>query len=120
LAEEIKARLGANALDDLPGDVTASGNVQEADLDGDIDGDDSDVALTDVIRISLGDGLATPARSGLDVATAGEDEDSGRLAAANEEDDIWSYNDQGRKWSEVGMAGEKETESGDEENDSEA
>jgi hypothetical protein len=120
LAEEIKARLGSSALEDLPSDIPTSGRLDEEDLDGNIDGDDSDVALTDVIRASLGNNLADPPRSELEVSVAGENEDGGGLAAANEEDDIWSYNDQGQRWTEVGIAGETGMEPGDQGDDSDA
>jgi hypothetical protein len=41
------------------------------------------------------------------------------LVVANEEDDIWTYNDKGVKWNEVGMAGATEGSTGDESDDSE-
>ncbi|KAJ7705055.1 hypothetical protein B0H17DRAFT_1193530 [Mycena rosella] len=101
LADEIKARLGSCDLEDLPDNVPEAGGIAENEED-EPDGDDTDVSLADVIRDALGDGLATPARSDLEVDKAGQSEDGGGLAAANEEDNIWAYNDQGRKWTEVG------------------
>lgn len=117
-AEEIRARLGDNAVDSLPDDIPVGGRREEEDLDGDIDGDDTDVVLTDVIRTALGDGLANPPHSNLEVSMASKNEDGDGLVAANEEDDIWAYNDQGVKWKEVGMAGETEGGAGDESDDS--
>jgi hypothetical protein len=106
-AEEIKARLGSSTLPDIPDDLPTTGGLQEEDLDSDIEGDDSDVALADVIRDALGDGLPTPDRSVLEVASATQDEDTGALTAGTEDDNIWAYNDHGQKWSEVGISSEE-------------
>lgn len=104
LADEIKARLGSCDLEDLPDDIPAAGGVTENEEPAD-DGDDTDVPLTAVIRAALGESLATPAPSHLEVDKVAEREDGGGLAAANEEDDVWAYNDQGQRWNEVGAPG---------------
>ncbi|KAJ7076689.1 hypothetical protein B0H15DRAFT_1004764 [Mycena belliarum] len=100
LANEIKARLGSCVLEELPGDIPETGDIAEGEDVGDDIGDDTDVSLTDVIRVALGDGLAPVARSEFDVDRAGESEDGG-LSAANEEDDIWAYDDQGHMWNDL-------------------
>jgi hypothetical protein len=51
---EIRVRLGANVVDSLPDDIPVGGRREEENLDSDIDGDDTDVALSDVIRTALG------------------------------------------------------------------
>ncbi|KAF8153458.1 hypothetical protein K438DRAFT_1778213 [Mycena galopus ATCC 62051] len=97
--DKIKARLGSSTLPDTPNDLPTGASIHEEDLDGDIE---------DVIRDALGDGLPTPARSRLEVAEAIHgDQDSGGLTAGNEDDDIWAYNDQGQKWTEVGIPSAK-------------
>ncbi|KAF8216707.1 hypothetical protein K438DRAFT_1747890 [Mycena galopus ATCC 62051] len=106
ISDEIKARLRSSTLPDTPNDLPTGASIHE-DLDGDIEADDSDVALTDVIRDALGDGLLMPAHSRLEVAEAIQDQDSSGLTAGNEDEDIWAYNDQGQKWTEVGIPGAK-------------
>ncbi|KAJ7434456.1 hypothetical protein B0H11DRAFT_2235573 [Mycena galericulata] len=103
LADEIKARVGSWELPELPDDLPESGSRAEEEED-DEEGDDTDVSLAAVIHASLGEGLSAPARSRFEVERAeANDENRSRLTAGGEEEDVWSYDDEGRKWSEDGV-----------------
>ncbi|KAJ7506418.1 hypothetical protein B0H11DRAFT_1903792 [Mycena galericulata] len=102
LADAIKARVGSWELPELPDDLPESGS--RAEEEDDEEGDDTDVSLAAVIHASLGEGLSAPARSRFEVERAeANDENRSRLTAGGEEEDVWSYDDEGRKWSEVGV-----------------
>jgi hypothetical protein len=99
LANEIKERCGATHLDRLPLDLPegSEDSLPESNLDDD-NHDDSDVPLISVLRDALGDGLNCPSTT-LPVSTATHD--GAGMSAINVED-IWVFDDQGRKWADIG------------------
>lgn len=106
LAEEIKARIGSCDLPNLPGDASSDARAEEEEEEED-DGDDTDVSLGAVIEAALGKGLVAPVRSHLEVERVEADADNPlALTAATEEEDVWAYNDQGQKWSTIGLPAE--------------
>jgi hypothetical protein len=113
LAEEIKARCGATHLDKLPLDLPEgpADSVLESNLDDDDNQDDSDVPLGEIVRDALGAGLDAPSTS-LPVSAAAQDIEGTGMCATNDEEDIWAFDDQGRKWVDIGAPADDDSEDG--------
>ncbi|KAF8205883.1 hypothetical protein K438DRAFT_1963657 [Mycena galopus ATCC 62051] len=102
LTNEIKDRCGATHLDRLPLDLpnVPEDTLPESNLNGNDNHDDSDVPLVTVLRDALGAGL-TALQTTLPVSTAAHDPESAGMSATNDEEDIWAFDDQGRKWADI-------------------
>ncbi|KAJ6513471.1 hypothetical protein C8R45DRAFT_1050224 [Mycena sanguinolenta] len=113
LANEIKDRCGATHLDRLPLDLPngPADTLPESNIDNDDTHDDSDVPLSTVLHDALGDGLNSPSTV-LPVSTAAYDTESGVMSATNDEEDIWGYDDSGRKWADLGALQDDEAAAG--------
>jgi hypothetical protein len=102
LTNEIREQCGATHLDRLPLDLPngPEDTLPESNLDKDDDHDDSDVPLITVVHDALGDGLSAPSTT-LPVSTAARDIEHQGMSATNDEEDIWAFDDQGRKWADI-------------------
>ncbi|KAJ6450731.1 hypothetical protein C8R47DRAFT_1084330 [Mycena vitilis] len=104
LANEIRDRCDATHLDRLPLDLPDDPeHGPESNLDKDLDDnqDDSDVPLINVLRDTLGDGLNAPPTALPVTSTAARETESEGMSATNVEEDIWAFDDQGRKWADI-------------------